>query len=267
MPNQTPHTPSTQQSHSPSLERVGGGLYQIKPPVITEELQRLVEENKKLIKTALPAMEENERRKEEERLKQQEFIEINGIKLETKNLGRPQNPTIQINPTKASETISQAWEHDGNWYYNFNGAQQEAKYLGKRIPTKEEWEEIVEEFGRDGERLSLELNMPMAGSRHYRTGLNNDQGTSGYYLSSSLSDTHSFILHFGKSIVIATGSSNCAHGFSVRCIFPEKKESKPDSILEFYNAEISDKIFNILDKKSYNTNSKLTNKKYFKLNK
>jgi len=34
-------------------------------------LQRLVEENKKLIKTALPAMEENERRREEEKLKQQ----------------------------------------------------------------------------------------------------------------------------------------------------------------------------------------------------
>jgi hypothetical protein len=64
MPNQTPHTPTPG--------------FQIKPPVITKELQRLVEENKKLIKTALPVMEANERRREEERLKQsQEFIEIN----------------------------------------------------------------------------------------------------------------------------------------------------------------------------------------------
>jgi len=60
MTNQTPHTPTPG--------------FQIRPPVITKELQRLVEENKKLIKTALPAMEENERRREEERLKQQNQI-------------------------------------------------------------------------------------------------------------------------------------------------------------------------------------------------
>jgi hypothetical protein len=65
MSNQTPHTPQT-----PIVQK-------IKPPVITPEMQRLVEQNRELIKTALPAMEENERRKRElEKLNQQETINL-----------------------------------------------------------------------------------------------------------------------------------------------------------------------------------------------
>ena len=75
MTNQTLHS-QIPQSPSPSLEKVGWGL-QIRLPIITPELQRLVEKNKKLIKTALPAMEANERRiRELEKQNQQESLNL-----------------------------------------------------------------------------------------------------------------------------------------------------------------------------------------------
>jgi len=34
------------------------------------------------------------------------------LELEDKNVGRPINKLVEINPEKASETEPQAWEHD-----------------------------------------------------------------------------------------------------------------------------------------------------------
>ena len=60
------------------------------------------------------------------------------IQLEDSNLGRPTSPRIQINNPATSDTIPQALEYKGNWYYNWAGAMEEAKHLGKRLPTKKE---------------------------------------------------------------------------------------------------------------------------------
>ena len=65
------------------------------------------------------------------------------IQLEDSNLGRPTSQRIQINNPATSDTIPQAWEYKGNWYYNWEGAMEEAKHLGKRLPTKKEWNTLI----------------------------------------------------------------------------------------------------------------------------
>ena len=62
------------------------------------------------------------------------------IEIEDSNIGKPTNPTIQINPEFASSDTPQSWEHSGEWYYNWEGAMQEAKFLGKRLPMNDEWQ-------------------------------------------------------------------------------------------------------------------------------
>jgi len=210
MTNQTPHTPTPG--------------FQIRPPVITKELQRLVEENKKLIKTALPAMEENERRKEEERLKnEKEFIEIAWYKLDKENLWKPQNPEIVIHLQVTNETIPQAWEHNWYRYYNFLWAQAEAEFLWKEIPTKLEWQMITKLFWQDWERLSKELNMPMAGYRRWTNGPE-WQNMGGSYWSSSLVDWSTSpinkrwnSLDFDNTHIRSTDKNFLSTGYSVRC--------------------------------------------------
>ena len=158
------------------------------------------------------------RQKELEQQKQNEFIEINWIKLETENLGRPQNPEIQINQQQASEIIPQAWENNWNWYYNWEWAIQEAKYLWKTIPTKEQWEQICEPFWDDWEKLSKELWLTMAGYRNRSNGQYYYQSTNGYYWSSSPYSQYSYFASF------SSGGGNIANynyrtlGFSVRCL-------------------------------------------------
>ncbi len=75
--------------------------------------------------------------------------------LEDVNLWRPKNPNVEINPKTNSEKIPQAWEYYENWYYNFPWAIAETQYLGKRMPTKNEWKQIIK-WGW--------LNLPLLGS-------------------------------------------------------------------------------------------------------
>lgn len=50
---------------------------------------------------------------------------------------------VDLNPIAASGTTPQAWFHNGNWFYNYPGALQEAKALGKRLPTIEELRKYI----------------------------------------------------------------------------------------------------------------------------
>ena len=60
------------------------------------------------------------------------------ITLSKINLWRPTNPKVEINPNTASCAIPQAWENNWNWYYNWQWAMYEAKFLGQRLPTIDE---------------------------------------------------------------------------------------------------------------------------------
>ncbi|MCK9272731.1 fibrobacter succinogenes major paralogous domain-containing protein [Candidatus Gracilibacteria bacterium] len=224
MPNQTSHTPTPG--------------FQIKPPVITEELQRLVEENKKLIKTALPAMEANERRREEERLKnKKEFIEHNGIKLETENLGRPTYPKIQI-LQKGDKIIGgrpYCWNDGDDWYYNWYAAMLESKHLGKRLPTDLEMTQLfgskndIKLTKEDFEELMKKLNLNSAG--HWGSGTFHNRCNYAFLWTSTEYNTtnvRSRDLNRLNAGVYRNCRDKSTNGFSVRCIFSEKKEETKD---------------------------------------
>lgn len=77
--------------------------------------------------------------------------------LEDDNLWKPRNPRVKVNPKYSSETEPGAYEYNGNWYYNFVWAIEEAKYLWKRIPTKDEWTQISKNENNNTKRASLLL--------------------------------------------------------------------------------------------------------------
>lgn len=101
------------------------------------------------------------------------YIGLVAYKLEKQNHGSPQCPEIKINENTASATIPQAWSKviDGTtyWFYNFPWAKAEAKYLGKRIPTDDEWIKMLESVNGNSEEKARELNIPLVGLRdgHY----------------------------------------------------------------------------------------------------
>ena len=140
MTNQTPHTPTPG--------------FQIRPPVITKELQRLVEENKKLIKTALPAMEENERRREEERLKQQnqipDYTEISWLKVLTQDLGKPQCPEVILLKEWQEYQEGCCYELEDEWevyyQYDFEWAIKEAEFRWLKLLSTGDWNLLEKEL-------------------------------------------------------------------------------------------------------------------------
>ncbi len=79
-------------------------------------------------------------------IKQDDHFAVAGMKLALKNFDTPTAADIVINPEVAELKTPQAWsqEIDGivYWFYNFTGAETEAKYRGVSIPTLEEWHKI-----------------------------------------------------------------------------------------------------------------------------
>ena len=59
------------------------------------------------------------------------------VELDSENYGAPsENSGIEVNAKNASLTEPQAWEDEhGNWFYNFAGALQLAKALGRTLPN------------------------------------------------------------------------------------------------------------------------------------
>jgi hypothetical protein len=68
--------------------------------------------------------------------------------LEDEDHWKPQNPEITINPKKWMIQEPQAWSYSSGWLeywlYNATGAYLESVYLGKRIPTLDEWIELID---------------------------------------------------------------------------------------------------------------------------
>ena len=69
---------------------------------------------------------------------QEDIIDI--IELDCENYGAPpENSGIKVNIENASFTEPQAWEDaEWNWFYNFAGAIQLAKVLGRILPSIEQ---------------------------------------------------------------------------------------------------------------------------------
>jgi len=140
------------------------------------------------------------------------------LELEDNNLWKPTNPEINIWDKNASNCFPQAWNNNWNWYYNWTGAVEEAKYLWKKIPTKEQWEEIVKPFWNDWKSLSEKLNLPFAGYRGCSNGHYNNQSADAVYWSSTPNSNYADYLSFVASYIYPAYGGSRANGFSVRCL-------------------------------------------------
>lgn len=121
------------------------------------------------------------------------------------------------------------YEKDGRHYYTWQEAMDVAKFVGKRLPTREEWEALcdlgstwdAELRGRwfggnhDSDHKGS-LFLPSAGLRNYST------RTYGYYWSSSPLyggyDNYAGTLLFTSVSVYPQSRKYSAQGLSVRCV-------------------------------------------------
>lgn len=126
------------------------------------------------------------------------------------------------------------YEKDGRHYYSWQEAMDAAISVGKRLPTREEWE-ALRDLGStwDDERKGRwfggnhnsdhkgSLFLPAADRRSYDSGELAYTSSIGYYWSSSPSYgglSNAGRLYFYSDGVYPLGNSNRAYGFSVRCV-------------------------------------------------
>lgn len=119
------------------------------------------------------------------------YFELAGHRLERYNHGTPNCPDIALNENErvASWTKPQAWskEIDGqeHWFYNYPGTCAEAEFLGKEVPTIDQWMEMFASVEWDAVQKAEILNMPMAGYRNADDGKFYNAGDYAYVWSSS----------------------------------------------------------------------------------
>ena len=122
------------------------------------------------------------------------------------------------------------YEKDGHHYYIWHEAMEAARSVGKRLPTREEWEALCDLGSTwDDERKGRwfggnhdsdhkgSLFLPAAGLR----GSNSGESSNGYYWSSSPNyggNGNAGNLNFGSGSVSPLNNYNRANGFSVRCV-------------------------------------------------
>ncbi len=106
------------------------------------------------------------------------------------------------------------FEKNGQQYFTFDAAIIHAKRLGKKIPTKEQWGTICEEYSLE----ELKRTLRLAGFRHYSSDAYVNLGTYGYYWASSPTGTDGYDVALSATQVNPANSNNRANGLSVRCL-------------------------------------------------
>ena len=126
------------------------------------------------------------------------------------------------------------YEKDGRHYYTWDEAMEAAKSVGKRLPTREEWEALCDLGSTwDDERKGPwfggnhdsdhkgSLFLPAAGWIDIYSGELANTSSYGYYWSSSPyygGNSYAGNLSFASGLVSPLSNSNRASGFSVRCV-------------------------------------------------
>ena len=126
------------------------------------------------------------------------------------------------------------YEKDGHHYYTWHEAMEAARSVGKRLPTREEWEALCDLGSTwDDERKGRwfggnhdsdhkgSLFLPAAGLRYSNSGELASTSSYGYYWSSSPgygSSYYAVNLYFYSGNVSPMDSGSRAFGFSVRCV-------------------------------------------------
>ena len=123
-----------------------------------------------------------------------------------------ENENLRVEPEYVDNVT--VFEKDGEQYFTFDAAQIHAKRLGKKIPTKEQWKTICEEYSFE----ELKRTLPLAGNFLYASAAYYNQGTYGYYWASSPTGTYGYLVLLSATQVFPANSLNRANGFSVRCL-------------------------------------------------
>ena len=126
------------------------------------------------------------------------------------------------------------YEKDGHHYYTWHEAMEAARSVGKRLPTREEWEALCDLGSTwDDERKGPwfggnhdsdhkgSLFLPAAGWIDIYSGELANTSSYGYYWSSSPyygGNSYAGNLSFASGLVSPLSNSNRASGFSVRCV-------------------------------------------------
>ena len=126
------------------------------------------------------------------------------------------------------------YEKDGHHYYIWHEAMEAARSVGKRLPTREEWEALCDLGSTwDDERKGRwfggnhdsdhkgSLFLPAAGLRNGNSGELANTSSNGYYWSSSPNYggySNAGGLSFSSGNVYPLNNDSRANGFSVRCV-------------------------------------------------
>ena len=126
------------------------------------------------------------------------------------------------------------YEKDGRHYYTWDEAMEAARSVGKRLPTREEWEALCDLGSTwDDERKGRwfggnhdsdhkgSLFLPAAGLRYGNSGELAGTSSDGYYWSSSPyfgGSNGAGYLNFSSGLVLPLNVNSRAYGFSVRCV-------------------------------------------------
>lgn len=117
---------------------------------------------------------------------------------------------------KATPNGVDIWEKDWKFYFTWGAAMREAELQGLRLPTKKEWEESFQIIWENNLFDFLKLNH--AGYRYYSNGQYYNQGSHGYYWSSTPYSSNSYYANFYSGGGFIAANVNRAYGFSVRCL-------------------------------------------------
>ena len=122
--------------------------------------------------------------------------------------------------TNPSNTIYSDWRNpqNDNLWQGVNGINNPCP-AGFRLPTKAEWEaEILTWTGKNASgAFASPLKLPPAGQRQYNGVLSSDN-TSGYYWTSTISQTQVFGMNFTSSGAYSTNAYPRVNGYACRCI-------------------------------------------------
>jgi len=118
-----------------------------------------------------------------------------------------------------------AWEWISIWTVQDYSAMQWPAPSGFHVPLTTEWQAVYDIWtalgwwSTDWTNFGIALKLPFAGRRYYSSADVNDQGSNGYYWSSSYrsSTNNSYCLRLYLSRVIPQDISTNTHGLSVRC--------------------------------------------------
>ena len=123
--------------------------------------------------------------------------------------------SVKVSPAQdglEEGAVTEYVDEDGNkvQHFTWEAAEYYVKKVGKRMPTKEEWEGLME--------AGKTKDMPLSGIRNWNNGPYNFQGTNGYYWSSSPNGAYSYSAYFNVGGGNIASNANRAGGFAVRCV-------------------------------------------------